>query len=181
MDVYGDYALHCAKEVGIKFRHDLARDTFADICYRAGVHTKVEASLGFLSRNVGDSRPADILVYNWEEGRDTCLDVTGVSPFAGGGVDTFTSGPSLSKAVERKRCKYLDVCRANGYNFCTLAFTTLGELGIETIEFLLRLKNYIARHDANIKVRNFLFIRLGLAIQKGVGAQLVARLPTSFL
>ncbi|XP_026383846.1 uncharacterized protein LOC113279369 [Papaver somniferum] len=152
MDVYGDHALHCASEVGIKFRHDLVRDTFADICYRASVPYKVEASLGFLFRDGGDARPADILVYNWEEGRDTCFDVTGVSPFVGGGVQSFTLGLALAKGIERKLVKYLEVCNANGYSFGTLAFTTFGELGIEIIDFLKRLKNYIDRHDANVKV-----------------------------
>lgn len=54
-------------------------------------------------------------------------------------------------------------------------------LVLNSIEFLKRLKSYIGRHDVNIKVGNFLFIRIGLTIQKGVGAQLVARLPTSSL
>lgn len=155
MDVYGDHALHCASEVGIKFRHDIVRDNFGGICYRASVPYKIEANLGFLSRDGGDARPADIMVYNWEYGRDTCFDVTVVSPFDRGGVQAFTPDLALAKAIERKHVKYLDVCNANGYSFRTLAFTTLGELGIESIEFLRRLKSYIARHDVNVKVGNF--------------------------
>lgn len=31
MDQYGDHALHCASEVGLKFRHDMFRDVIADI------------------------------------------------------------------------------------------------------------------------------------------------------
>lgn len=131
MDVYGDHALHCASEVGIKSRHDIVRDTFGDICYRASVPYKIEATLGFLSRDGGDARPTDIMVYNWEDGRDTCFDVTVVSPFARGGVQAFTPGLALDKAIERKRVNDLDVCNANGYSFGTLAFTTLGELGVE--------------------------------------------------
>lgn len=37
MDVFGDHALHCASEVGLKFRHDLVRDVIMDICYGCGV------------------------------------------------------------------------------------------------------------------------------------------------
>ncbi|XP_026399036.1 uncharacterized protein LOC113294877 [Papaver somniferum] len=173
MDVYGDHALHCASEVGIKFRHDIVRDTFGDISYRASVPYKIEANLGFLSHDGGDARPADIMVYIWEDGHDTCFDVTVVSPFAGGGVQAFTPGLALAKAIERKRVKYLDVCNANGYSFRTLAFTTLGELGIQSIELLRRLKSYIARHDVKVKVGNFLFIRLGLAIQKACACVLL--------
>lgn len=47
MNVFSDHALHCASEVGLKFRHDLVRDTFAHICYRASVPFRVEAALSF--------------------------------------------------------------------------------------------------------------------------------------
>lgn len=50
-----------------------------------------------------------------------CFDVTGISPNAGGDVQAFTPGLVLTKAVEHKRVKYLDVCRNNGYSFGTLA------------------------------------------------------------
>ncbi|XP_026417118.1 uncharacterized protein LOC113312589 [Papaver somniferum] len=43
MDIYGDHALHCASEVGNKFRHDLVRDIFVDICFRAGISARKEA------------------------------------------------------------------------------------------------------------------------------------------
>lgn len=36
MDIFGDHAIHCASEVGLKFRHDLVKDILADMCYRAG-------------------------------------------------------------------------------------------------------------------------------------------------
>lgn len=63
--------------------------------------------MGFLSHDGGDAKPADILVYNWEEGRDTCFDVTGVSPFVGGGVQAFVPGLALAKSVDRKKINTL--------------------------------------------------------------------------
>lgn len=74
--------------------------------------------------------------------------------------------------------KYLDKCTTHGHGFQVLAFTTLGELSEHTILFLKRLRNCLIRYDANHKIGNSLFHRLGIVIQKGVGAQLVARLPT---
>lgn len=64
-----------------------------------------------------------------------CLDVTGVSSFTGGGVHTFTSGLSIKNDVTRKNAKYLEKCTSHGYGFGTLAFTILGELGDDTIDF----------------------------------------------
>lgn len=62
--MFGDHALHCAIDVGLKFRHDLVRDTSADACFRAGVPARKEVALGLLYDDGSALRPADILVYN---------------------------------------------------------------------------------------------------------------------
>lgn len=86
MDTFGDHALYCAIDVGIKFLHVLVCDTLEDACYRAGVPARKEEALGILSNDGSYLRPADILVYNWDNGQHTCFDVISVSPFIGGGV-----------------------------------------------------------------------------------------------
>ncbi|XP_056686000.1 uncharacterized protein [Spinacia oleracea] len=58
----------------------------------AGVVVKKEVPLGFLSEEGRDLRPADLLVYSWDKGKNVCLDVTGISPFTGPGVDAFAPG-----------------------------------------------------------------------------------------
>lgn len=178
MDIFGDHALHCAKDVGSKFRHDLVRDVVVDICYKANVPARKEVSLGMVSDDGKDLKPADILVVNWENGQDVCMDVTGVSPFTGEGIRSFVSGKAISKAVSRKQAKYLEKCASLGYGLGVLAFSTLGELGEDTLCFFRRLKNCIVNNDASSGFGNFIFHKLGIAIQRGVGAQLVARLPT---
>lgn len=70
MDIYGDHALHCAKSIGVKFCHDLARDTFVDFYYKASVAAHKEAPTIFLSDNANTMKPTDLLVYNWINGRD---------------------------------------------------------------------------------------------------------------
>lgn len=147
MDLFGDHALHCAHGIGSKFRHDLARDILFDICSRATIHAQKEVDLGFLSVEGGALRPADIPIHNWDSGRDVCFDVTGISPFTGGGVHTFVPGQAVCNTVSRKRNKYLDKCTTYGYGFGTQAFTTLGELGDETVDFLKRVKNFVNSHD----------------------------------
>ncbi|XP_026399437.1 uncharacterized protein LOC113295303 [Papaver somniferum] len=66
MDIFGDHGLHCAKDIGPKFRHDIVRDIIADICYKAGVPARKEVSLGFLTDDDKDLKLADIFVLNWE-------------------------------------------------------------------------------------------------------------------
>ncbi|XP_026436600.1 uncharacterized protein LOC113334597 [Papaver somniferum] len=171
MDSFGDHALHCASDIGLSFRYNLVRDFCEEMCYKANVAARKEAAVGFLSSKDNVMRPVDILIYNWECGRDVCFDVTGVSPFAGSGYRNFTLGHAISAAITRKRNKYVDKCSTHGYDFSVLAFSSLGELGE-------RLKKCMDAHDANNNLGSSLFYRLGIIIQKGVGAQLVARLPT---
>ncbi|XP_026458438.1 uncharacterized protein LOC113358943 [Papaver somniferum] len=178
MNIFGDHAIHCSSEVGLKFRHDLVKDVLADMCYKAGVAARKEVSLGFLSNTENELRPADIMVYNWEDGKDACMDVTGVSPFTSARKRNISPGHAIIAAITCKNKTYLDKCTLHAYGFCVLAFCTLGDLGVDTISFLRRLRNYMARHDANFKLGNSFFYRLGIVIQKGVGAQLVVRLPT---
>lgn len=180
MDIYGNHALHCANAVVPKYRHDLVCDIISDMCYKAGVVARKEISLGFLSSDsAGEAKHADILVYNREDGKDVFFDVTVVSPFTSARTRNYTPGHAISSAVSCKRNKYLDKCSAHGYGFNALAFTTLGELGEDTIIFMNKMRNCLIHHDANYKVGSSLFHRLGITIQKGVGAQLVARLPST--
>lgn len=158
MDAFGNHAIHCASEVGLIFRHDMAKDVLADICYKAGVVARKEVSLGLVSNDNKELRPADIMVYNWEDGRDVCMDVTGVSPFTSARTRNFAPGHAISAAVTRKNNKYLDKCTSHNYGFVVLAFSTFGELSADIISFLKRLGNCIARHDANFKIGNSLFI-----------------------
>lgn len=68
--VFGDHALHCASEVvGLKFRHDLVRDTFADMCFKEGASTRKQVLMRFPFKEGSDLRP---------------------SPFTGRGVCTYT-------------------------------------------------------------------------------------------
>ncbi|XP_026456101.1 uncharacterized protein LOC113357055 isoform X2 [Papaver somniferum] len=115
-----------------------------------GVPARKEVDLGFLANNGTTLRPADIFIYNWDDGHDMCFDVTGVSSFTGGGVRSFVSGLAIKNAVTRKNAKYLEKCTSQGYGFRALSFTTLGELGDDVIDFLKRLRNYIASHDPNV-------------------------------
>ncbi|XP_026452060.1 uncharacterized protein LOC113352462 [Papaver somniferum] len=180
-DRFGDHTIHCASEVGLKYLHDLVRDLFVELCYKAGVAARKEASLGLTSDRSTPLKPADLMIYNWENGRVICFDVTGVSPFSKGGNRTFTLGHAISVVITRKRNKYADMCSSHGYGFGVLAFTTLGELSDDITVLLKRLKNCMANHDANNNLGSFLFHRLGIIIQKGIGVQLVARLPTKSL
>ncbi|XP_026416285.1 uncharacterized protein LOC113311695 [Papaver somniferum] len=160
MDRFGDHTIHCASEVGLKYRHDMVRDLFVELCYKAGVAARKEASLGLTSNTNTPLKPADIMVFNWENGKDTCFDVTGVSPFSKGGNRSFTPGHAISAAITRKRNKYASLCLTHGYEFGVLSFSTLGELDDDIIVLVNRLKNCMESHDVNNNLGSSLFHRL---------------------
>ena len=83
MDKWGDQAVNCSSEIGVKFRHNLVRDMLLYICCKAGISICKEAPVGFSSEAGKDLRPADLLLCNWFRGKESCMDVTGGSPFAG--------------------------------------------------------------------------------------------------
>ncbi|GKC19416.1 hypothetical protein Tco_1021566 [Tanacetum coccineum] len=82
MDQWGDHAVHCSSEVGVKFRHNLVRDILVDICSKTFCF-----SIG-------------------SKGKDAGLDVTCISPFAGMGASSWVPGVALHNAVEKKKRKY---------------------------------------------------------------------------
>ncbi|KAL5708293.1 hypothetical protein ACHQM5_019103 [Ranunculus cassubicifolius] len=181
MDIWGDHAIHCRNDIGAKYRHNLVRDVLADICNKSGVVAKKEVSVGLSSDTGKDLRPADLLIYNWDKGKDMCLDVIGVSPFTGSGVCSFVPGIAITNAVAKKRKKYESKCALSGYSFSTFAFTTFGELGADALVFLSRVTQAAQSLATSSKVGAFIYHRIGFALNKGVGAQLVVRLPTNFM
>ncbi|GKC71047.1 hypothetical protein Tco_1116930, partial [Tanacetum coccineum] len=149
MDKWGDHAVYCSSEVGVKDGKDL--------------------------------RPADLLLFNWLQGKDACLDVTGISPFAGMGANSWAPAVALLNAVEKKKKKYASICEDNGYKFIPFAFSTFGEFDKDALDTLLRIKSISISHSNNVKSGEFIFHRVSFCIQKGVGAQLASRLPSNFM
>nr|GEV51023.1 hypothetical protein [Tanacetum cinerariifolium] len=44
-DIYGDHVVSCADIIGIKYRHNVVRDTLVDICFRSGISTEKEVDI----------------------------------------------------------------------------------------------------------------------------------------
>ncbi|KAJ0843610.1 putative exostosin [Helianthus annuus] len=181
LDSFGEHAVHCKELPGFKYRHDLVRDVLYDVLKRAGISAKKEAPVNFLTDPLeGRStlRPADILVFGWEGGKHACVDLTGVSPLVGLRDHGFVAGQAITKAEAGKVAKHEKACIENQHVFVPFAFDTFGALAPDAVRFLKRVQQVVSSNTAHVKGQNFVFSRVGFAIQKGVAAQLVARLPT---
>ena len=75
-DVFGVHAISCVGFVGIKYRHNLVRDSLLDICFRSGLSVRKEVDIGLRDEQDHPLRPTDLLLYSWERGRDVCVDLT---------------------------------------------------------------------------------------------------------
>ncbi|GJW55337.1 hypothetical protein Tco_0099422 [Tanacetum coccineum] len=178
-DIYGDHAVSCAGIVGIKHRHNAVRDTFVDICYRFGVSSEVDIELG--GERDKSLRPADVLIYSWDGGRDVWVDLTGSSPLTQTGMVDFVSGRAMLEAAQRKRVKYEAKCAYFGYGFLPFPFSSFGELEKDAMTLLKRIQKFSVAQDIEARVAIHIFNRISFVIAKGVGAQIVSRLPSNLL
>ncbi|PWA43485.1 hypothetical protein CTI12_AA535150 [Artemisia annua] len=71
MDIWGDHAVHCSSDVGVKFRHNLVHDILVDICSKVGIMVRKEAPMWFLSEDGNELCPADLLLFNWLQGHNS--------------------------------------------------------------------------------------------------------------
>ena len=113
--------------------------------------------------------------FGWDNGNDSCVDITGISPFAGGSSDH-----SVPAASRQKQQKYNSKCEKEGYSFYPVSFSTLGQLDSEAVGLIHRVQQIMKAHVVGSKEAAYVFPRIGYAIQRGVGAQLLAPLPSNF-
>ncbi|GKC82101.1 hypothetical protein Tco_1137818 [Tanacetum coccineum] len=162
------------------------RDILVDICSKVGIMVRKDASMGFLSEDGRDLRPADLLLFNWIQGKDVCLDVTGISSFAGMGANSWAPGGSFAqcrgkekeevcdqmslsnshsnnvKSAHRKRIKYEAKCGDIGYSFLPFSFSSLGELEKDAVALLKRIRKFSVTQAIGAHV--VVHILIGLAL-----------------
>ncbi|GJT14694.1 hypothetical protein Tco_0861736, partial [Tanacetum coccineum] len=180
-DIYGDHAISCAGIIGIKHRHNMVRDTLVDICFRSGISAGKEVDIGLDGGHDKKLRPADMLLYSWDGGLDVCVDLTGSSPLTQTGMSDFAPGRAVTDAAQRKRGKYMTKCADIGYGFLPFSFSSFGELEKDAVTLLKRVRNFSMAQDIGARAASHIFNRIGFSIAKGVGAQIVSRLPSNVL
>ncbi|MFS8027119.1 hypothetical protein Hanom_Chr16g01494901 [Helianthus anomalus] len=119
---------------------------------------------------------ACVFYISWE--KHACVDLTRVSPLACLRENRVVAGQAVRKAESKKVDEHAKACVENQHVFVPFAFDTFGSLASEAIQFLTRVQRVIHNNCSTSGGQGFIFGRLGFAIQKGVVAQLVARLPS---
>ncbi|GJU57824.1 hypothetical protein Tco_1235590 [Tanacetum coccineum] len=182
LDSFGEHAVHCKELSGFKYRHDMVRDVLFDICRRVRISAKKEAPVNFLA-DPSDGRstlsPADVLVFGWVGGKHACVDLTGVSPLVELSSRGFIAGQAALKAASCKVTKHNKACIGNQHVFITFAFDSFGFLAPEAVKLLSRVQRVMHINVMTPRSTDVVFKRIRFAIQKGLAAQLVARLSST--
>ncbi|GKB00095.1 putative reverse transcriptase domain-containing protein [Tanacetum coccineum] len=93
----------------------------------------------------------------------------------------FALGRAVTDAAHRKRGKYMAKCADIGYGFLPFSFSSLGELETDAVTLLKWVRNFSMAQDIGARAAGHIFNRIGFSIAKGVGAQIVSRLPSNVL
>jgi hypothetical protein len=182
MDCWGDHAIQCryGRAVATTHRHNMVRDILFRIARELGV--RVEREPHFPVRVPGaEGRRPDIVLRDWDEGRDLFVDVVGSSPLAVSHREAFVPGGSLTKAVTRKGVSYRDVLAAQPPSvlFQAFSFETLGGLHPEALALVGRLQGVLnlasCTHDD--VVWHSVVRRVSFAIAKAVACSTARRYP----
>ncbi|GJU23116.1 hypothetical protein Tco_1156458 [Tanacetum coccineum] len=129
------------------------RDTLVDICFRSGVSA----------------------------GLDVCVDLIGSSPLTQTGMTDFVPGRAVIEVAQCKRIMYEANCAAIGYGFLPFSFSSFGELEKDAVKLLKRILKFSMTQDIGGTYYSSYFNRINFAIDRGVEAQIISRLPTIFL
>nr|GFA18221.1 hypothetical protein [Tanacetum cinerariifolium]GFA18246.1 hypothetical protein [Tanacetum cinerariifolium] len=149
-DIYEDHAVSCTGIIGIKHRHNVVRDTLADICYRL----------------------ADICYWSGiSAGLDVCVDLTGSPLLTQTGMDDFALGRAMIDAAQHKRVKYEAKCTTIGYRFLPFSFSSLGELEKVTVTLLKQIRKFSTTQDIGARDAVHIFDRIGFAAAKEWGSR----------
>ena len=118
------------------------------------------------------SRPGDILLPTWSQGRPVALDVHIISPLQQQTIAgaARTPGYALDVGVNRKLRSHLSDCRSVGVDFIPLVADTLGGLAKDSIRIIQAIGKALGKRtnpdDPSVFTKH-LFGRLAIALWRG--------------
>ena len=137
-DIHGDHPVACGGGGDRIARHNSLRDVIFVTAQAAALGPRREAPC--LVPN-SSSRPADVLLPSWSQGRSAALDVSVISPLQKLTLNGAATSPghALNVGANRKLAAGLPACRAAGVEFLRLMVETRGGWSSEAITNLRRL------------------------------------------
>ena len=178
-DALGDHQIHCNGNGDRISRHNAVRDVIYAAAQSAVLAPTKEASSLIPGSS---SRPADILLPTWSQGRPAALDVHIISPLQQKTVAEAarTPGHALDVGVSRKLGSHLSDCRSVGMDFIPLVAETFGGLAKDTIRMTQAIGKVLGKRtnpdDPSTSTKH-LFGRLAIALWRGNACCWIHRTP----
>ena len=169
--------MHCRDDHGIRGgRHDRIRDQILKEAQRAGFNPKKEMPALIPG---SQSRPADIFVEGWIDGRRVAFDVSVISPTQDAIIDRAAdiAGSAIDMRKTEKNRKHAANCRASGIFFEPLVVETFGGWDATAVKTLKALATHCAPRKSlppALEIKQF-FQRLSIALQRGNATLLLCR------
>ena len=171
-DALGDHAMHCRDDNGLKARrHDQLRDSIFKEAQHASLDPKKEMPGLILN---SQSRPADVFIPNWIDGRKMAFDVSVISPTQEAVLHRAADSAAAANEMRKssKNRNHFDNCRAEGITFQPLVVDTFGGWDKDAVKLLKDIARRWAENDA-VAINNFSSV--SVALQRGNAALLLNR------
>ncbi|ORY40817.1 hypothetical protein BCR33DRAFT_787453 [Rhizoclosmatium globosum] len=181
MDLFGDHAFCCGGHSGSWSRHNFLRDTLAALVRQVGILCRENGEVRLPSSS-GDLWPADLLVYDFYDGKTVCVDISVVHPLTSRGLVGFKVGNAVRGRESTKNEKYLSGCQSIGLEFVPFVLDTTGGLGKSSIQFLEKLRGLmmqreVIRESVSVAV---VYRRILFALQHALARNIVSKMEEDF-
>ena len=178
LDHFGHHALSCKNGSDVVSRHNRIRDTLFEFCQLAGLGAQLEAgsSLGHEARQ---TRPADVLIPNWELSKPAAIDLCVTSPLNSDTLQVACVTPSSAamQAEQRKHHSNDAKCGELGWVCIPLVVESYGSWGPEAQRSLSRLARRLATRLGQPKsvTTNLIYGRLNLTLIRANSRAILSR------
>ncbi|KAL5477540.1 hypothetical protein EMCRGX_G024351 [Ephydatia muelleri] len=142
LDPLGHHCVTCRHGGDVVWRHNLLREAIASLCRTAHLSTAVEKGGG----GHDHTRPADVLIAEWDRGKHAALDITVASPLCPAILPEAShhSGAAANGAELRKLNANSTKCTELGWTCIPMAVETFGHWGREAQSVLSRLASHLS-------------------------------------
>ena len=182
LDHLGNHASTCKWGGDVVICHNHLRNVLVEFCHRAHPGVRVESGSG-LTPDLSHTRPADVLVLNWERVKHAALDITVTSPLIPSILTaaSLSEGAAAEEAEARKHRANNPKCSELGWVCVPLAVETYGNLGREAQTTFSCLASHLAITTSSHKgkVLTELYSRLNFTLVRAVARALLARCAPS--
>eukprot|EP00731_Ephydatia_muelleri_P005532 Em0002g1708a len=134
LDDFGHHSLTCKHGGDVVSRHNKLRDVFYDFCQRACLGPRLEMGCGAGSDS--QSRPADVLVPNWDLGKPAAFDLSVTSTLQSSALleASVTAGSAALLSENRKHNNSDKKCDELGWARIPLVVAVAGRLSVRNNE-----------------------------------------------